>query len=64
MDKVYTPTKETKSAMRNTAAQSYVRKTPEPPIRPDPAVATTRTPASELAALRDYESLKIQVRQL
>lgn len=52
MDKAYTPLKDTN---RNTAAQSYSRKTPD---------STTRIQASELAALRDYESLKIQVRQL
>lgn len=55
MDKAYTPQKDAKSTLKNTAAQSYVRKTPD---------STARVAATELAALRDYESLKIQVRQL
>ena len=55
MDKAYTPQKDIKSTIKNTAAQSYIRKTPD---------STARVAASELAALRDYESLKIQVRQL
>lgn len=55
MDKTYTPQKEGKSAVKNTAAQSYMRKTPD---------SSARVAATELAALRDYESLKIQVRQL
>lgn len=56
MDKNYTPQKEPKTTVRQTAAQSYSRNTPEPLAR----VA----PATELAILKDYESLKIQVRQL
>lgn len=56
MDKSYTPQKEPKSAARQTAAQTYSRNTPETRF-PLP-------PASELAVLKDYESLKIQVRQL
>ena len=56
MDKAYTPQKDPKSTNRNTAAQSYLRKTPD---------SVPRTaPTSELALLKDYESLKIQVRQL
>lgn len=55
MDKAYTPQKEIKSTTRTTVAQSYLKKTPE---------NNPRSNASELSALRDYESLKIQVRQL
>ena len=55
MDKAYTPQKEIKSTTRTTVAQSYLKKTPE---------NNPRSNTSELSALRDYESLKIQVRQL
>lgn len=46
MDKAYTPQKDPKSTNRNTAAQSYIRKTPD-------SVGRT-APASELALLKDY----------
>lgn len=47
MDKAYTPQKDPKSAVRNTAAQSYIRKTPD-------SVSRAPAPASELALLKDY----------
>ena len=46
MEKTYTPQKDPKSGTRATAAQSYIRKTPESVNRPGPA--------SELALLKDY----------
>lgn len=46
MDNAYTPQKDTKSINRNTAAQSYIRKTPD--------AASRTAPASELALLKDY----------
>ena len=55
MDKAYTPQKDAKNTLKSTTAQSYIRKTPD---------SSARAAVSELAALRDYESLKIQVRQL
>lgn len=56
MDNAYTPQKDNKTINRNTASQSYIRKTPD--------LTNKTAPASELALLKDYESLKIQVRQL
>lgn len=37
MDKAYTPQKDSKSSNRNTAAQSYLRKTPDSVGRSAPA---------------------------
>lgn len=55
-EKSYTPQKEARSTVRQTTALSFSRGTPEGSNR--------LPPASDIAILKDYESLKIQVRQL
>lgn len=56
MEKSYTPQKQPKASIRNTAAQSYVRNTPQS--------SHLISGGSELTMYKDNESLKIQVRQL
>lgn len=59
MDKSYTPQKQNKTTVvRQTAVSSYSKNTPEQVSRP------ILTPSNELNMLKDYQSLKIQVRQL